>query len=413
LSAVLLFKQRYPEIVTTYHRLKSEIGAKLLGLYFPQGDIPPHLQGIGNVEIKRMLASTDLDTRAAALQVLAKKGRDNEFLPVLIKLLNNRDPIFLGPERRATTLSALSQEALTAILKRGIAAEPSNILLLRPYLEAAKDGRAEERKAIAEILGIVREPLAVPLLTEIAGREDDRQLRSAAELALQRIADPARGGVCAEVRAAQMQVMAGAVLGALPLVFVAARFTLRRTYFGWALLSLAPIFLVGGMVTLIYLEFTRENYSDNAVQAALLKRDLMTLRAMSYCESSDFPADSVLARHLVRMGDPTVIKTLIQLPSLEPDDFEHWRNALLTRNRWVMARIVASRLSAGSIAQLTSSNDPEIRKALAATLGRLMVKSNEIVRTLEQLTRDDNEEVATEAASGLEKVNNYPVWWYR
>lgn len=80
------------------------------------------------------------------------------------------------------------------------------------------------------------------------------------------------------------------------------------------------------------------------------------------------------------------------------------------RMRWILARIVASKLGTPGMNVLISNNEPQVKIAVAKALGKMMVKNESIIDALDQLSRDDDEHVRKIATEALPRVRRCPMW---
>jgi hypothetical protein len=370
--------------------------------------VPPHLKNLSLNDFRQMLAYTDEATAAAvtAMGVRQEYGA----VPDLIRLLNDTRPLRWGRNKEPTSMADVSEAALTQIIKGRIASEPENIGLLQPFFTAAIDGSPTQRKAVTEILGKIREPLAIPLLSDFS-RTKDPQLVEASTKALNQINSPEmnnRG--YSSLRRSQRAY----VLGSLILICLLFAWVVDRLISGEAkpliMLSAIPIVIIGGMSWILASDFREGTVTNQRIDMAIAHRNLEALRTMNYHDYTVYPGDSYVALSLVSLGNGNVIRDLTLLPAVQGVDDASLTEVVDKRVRWILARIVASSLGAPGMNELLTSNDPRVKTTVAKVLGKLMVKNQSIIEALTLLSKDQDEQVRKIATQALPQVQRYPAW---
>jgi hypothetical protein len=369
---------------------------------------PAHIKALGLSEFKQMLSYSD----AAAASAVKAMGDKEEYraVPELIRLLNDTRPFRWGGQKEPTSIADLSKRALTQILRGRISLEPENIGLLIPYFAGITGGGPLQRVAIVEILGEIKEPLAIPLLSDLSGNSD-KPLREATNKALTEINSfNVDNRLYSSLRWSQFSYVLGSWL-MIGLLSCWAFSRLRRgENKSLILLSIVPIVLVGGMSWIIAEDFRDGNVDERAIRAAIEQGNITALRTMNYHDYTTYPGDSSVVRRLVSLGSDNVIHSIALLPTVQTVDDTTFTEIADRRARWIMARIIAFRLGTPAMDELIRHKDVQIRIAVARVLGRFMVRNVSIIHALTRLSEDEDETVRTIAAEALPRVKAYPIW---
>ncbi len=370
--------------------------------------VPPYMKDLGLNDFKQMLSYTDA-AAAAAVTVMGDK-QEYGAVPELIRRLNDTRPFRWGRKKEPTSLADLSKTALTQIIKGRISGDPENIGLLLPYFSAATEGSVPQRKAIIEILGEIREPLAIPLLSDLS-RTNEQGLHEAASGALAETNSFSMDNPgYSSLRRSQLAYVLGSLLLIGLLLWWVISQLLSRADKPLIMLSAVPIVLVGGMSWIMADDFRAGTVDDRSIGTAIAQRNIQALRTMNYHDYTVYPGDSYVAHSLVRLGNDVVIHDLMRLPTVQAVDDASFTDIVDKRVRWILARIVASKLGTPGTDELISSNDREVKIAVARVLGKLMVQNESIIDALTRLSKDEDEKVSATAAEILPRVRRYPIW---
>jgi len=412
IAAVLLFDARRDDLTLGYNLIKREIGQQVFGIQL-ESATPQYAKDLPLQELKHMLVSTSQSLRATAIQAIGERG-ELTLVPTLIKLLNDDSSLRELPTRMPPSVALLAKQSLTNILRLRISKDPANISVLIPFFEAATRGTSQERKHCVDILGAINEPLGLPLLSQIAESDEDNGVRASARVAFDRIA-----GVRTDAdfylttRRTQLHV----IIVMFGTVVVLLGFMLRRLFRGgearFGVLALVPIVLCGGLGSLTTIDHFRGEIDKGSVSRSVARHDGMALRTMLYQDYTEYPGDSGIARYLVQIGNEDVIRTLLLIPSIEPDDLDHMKQSVEKRTQWLLARIVVSQLDSPKLFALARSNDRGVRLAFVKTADALSVTNPRIVEILTTLTSDSDAEISEKARVALERTKKYTMWQNR
>lgn len=380
----------------------------------PRGDglVPADIKAMGSKDLVALLSSRNALAVAYAVEELGNR----DVAPAvsqLIKKLNYGEWIQIPGVERSTSLARLSEDAIGSITRRQIDTYPGNIALLRPLFVSARKGTLAERVGALTILGRLREPLAVPLISETADHGDG-PLRDAAAKALAQSRLPTKDETVSEVldRTATWYLAGLCIIIAAAVGITAARIW-RRTPITSVLLLCIPLVLMIWITALTANVFSISIVVDGAIDEAVREEDLMSLKAMLYDEIVTYPGDSYVAQYLVDKGSDRVVYCLVQLPSVGPDDAPQSKKFLRKRADWILSRIVAQRLSNGTLDGLIDSNVPAVRTALVGALGKLGVRNDAVLQLLERLCLDSEDAIRVSASKALALVKKYPAWiWW-
>jgi HEAT repeat protein len=372
-------------------------------------DVRTRSKDLSVKDLKEMLTHANPDASAFAAKALALR-EEASALPELIQGLNNTRPFRERATREETSTAAVSKAAIITILKAQIRKQPENIALLTPLFTAAERGTAPERKAAIEILGELKEPLAKPLLEESVA-ERDRDLSGAARQALAQIdAQGTESEQSAALANWQMRlILVAGLLGAALLVASVFRL-IRGEQRRLALLSIAPIFLLGSFGAVIFIDHSRGIVSAEHLDAALRGKNLWELRTILYHEASPYPGDSYVARQLLTRFNEDMFGSFLSLPSVQSTDYDVFTKLADSRQEWILSRFLVANLDSPKLRALLSSKDKDVRRVTASTLGKLGIKNEQIIGALTLLAGDSNERVKKTAEEALAKVNRNPVW---
>jgi HEAT repeat protein len=407
-ACVLILLPRQNDFLELYREVIRFAEEDVLGMYSAGTKAPAYTKGLKLIDLKHMLATGSPALRASAVQALGDK-REDEVLAPLIQLLNDTELVDFGVERQS--ISELSKTSLTRFIRARIVQEPGNINILIPYLSGTLRGTPLQRSSMIDILGDIKEPLARPILTKIAENEEDDLVRSAAKRSLAKIdSNDVESSIYSELRANQRRLVV--VMTSLVCVLLLSMlYQLRKgQQRRLALLALVPALICAGFAVLVATEYSRGTVNSVAVDRALREGNIMIARTAGYHDQTEFPGDSYLARHLVKMGDARALRVLGASNSIEPDDIEALKRMTEVRRDWVLARMLSSRLGGSGLMDMVRNDDSGIRLAVVTALDKLMITNDEIVEVLELLTNDDNEEVRNRAAEVLVRNRNYPKW---
>jgi hypothetical protein len=369
---------------------------------------PPYMKNLSLKDFKQILSYTD-ERAAAAVTAMGVK-QEYGAVPELIRLLDDTRPFRWGRNKEPTAMADVSEAALTKIIKGRITNEPENIGLLRPYFTAAIEGSIPQQKAVIEILGKIREPLAIPLLSDFS-RTGDPQLREAATKSLNEIDSSEMGNrEYSSLRRSQRTY----VLGSLLLICLLFAWVVDQLISGTAksliMLSAIPIVLVGGMSWILANDFREGTVTKQKIDMAVEYRNIEALRTMNYHDYTVYPGDSYVARSLISLGNNNVIRDLIMLPAVQAVDDASFTEVVEKRVRWILARIVVSKLGTPGMNELIINNDAAVKIAVTKVLGKLMIKNDSIIEALTLLSKDKNEQVRKIASEALPRVQRYPAW---
>jgi len=410
LSAAVLLEPRRDDVASFFKRVSRDISQNLTGVHAVDDALPEYTKDLGLDELKRMLVSASPGLRASAVRALAERN-DYEIVPYLIKLMNNTKQSESDDKQETASLSQLAKVTVTRMIRRRIQQEPSNISFLIPYLNGAMSGSLLERKAYIEILGELREPLAVPALSAIADKDAVPEMQEAARIALAKIdADEIVSSRYASQRAHQLRVVVILCVFALILLGAGVVSTARRGEMRFVLLSLVPFLVCVGLAGAVAMDFYRGTLTPETVDKSIAEGNVMSLRTMIYQERPEFPGDSFVAHRLVKIGDANTIHSLGRMTTIEPDDFQFSQALAEKQRQWVLSRLVASRLGTPALNKLTYNSDPAVKLALVIALDGLMVRNESIKGILTILTGDSNGPVGQKASETLTRIANRPVW---
>jgi HEAT repeat protein len=370
--------------------------------------VPPHMKNLSLNDFKQMLSYTD-EAAAGAVTAMGVK-QEYGAVPELIRLLDDTRPFRRGRNREPTSMADVSKTALTQIIRGRISSEPENIGLLLPYLTAASEGSLSQRKAVIEILGEIREPLATPLLSD-SSRNNDPQISEAATKALTEVnSSEMENRGYSSLRRSQRAY----VLGSLLLICLLVAWVIDQLISGadkpLVLLSAVPVVLLGGMSWVLANDFREGTVTNQRIDTAVARGNIEALRAMNYHDYTVYPGDSKVARSLISLRDDNVIRDLLLLPTVQAVDDTSFTEVVDKRVRWILARIVASKLGTPGMNELIANNDPQVKIAVARVLGKLMVRNDSIIEALTLLSKDEDEQVRQIATGVLPQVRRYPVW---
>lgn len=372
-------------------------------------DIKAHAKDIPLKNLEEMLTYTNPVARAFASRALGHRA-DIAAVPDLIQSLNDTLPFRERNSREHTSLSEISEKTLVSILKTQIGREPENVVPLIPFFVAAERGSLAERKAVTEILGEIREPLARRLMLEIS-TDRDKEIVKASKTSLARIESyELENAGYANLRSTQVRLVLGSLL-LIALILGSIWQRLRKgSQTQLVLLSVVPVVLLGSFVAVIMNDLSKGQISEQAVDAAIRNRDLVTLRTMNYHDTAPYPGDSYMARYLLKSCNQEVIRCLILLPSVQITDDETATRLTETRTRWILARFVASGFGTPRLDRVVNSEDPAIKLAIVSVLGRLGVRNDYITGTLTRLSKDGDPRVRKSADEAFSRIRGYPVW---
>jgi len=405
---VLVVQPRIPSIVTYVRDMYHGIYGDVTGLYYQSGKTPAYAAQLNLQDLKSLLVSGSPALQITAFQALADRA-DYEVVPHLVKLLSSTSTLVPDGAKEPIPLAQLSKDCLRRIVSTRIARDPINVGLLKPFFSSATDGTFMERQAVIEILGDIREPLAIPLLTGIVDTESDPALREAARDALAKInSDKVHAEGYGEIQANQVQIML--VMAAMVILLLGSMVAgLRRgTDRRLALLLLVPVLVCGSLAWVAGAECWRGIIQTRTIDDAVRRGDVVALRSMNYEEYTVYPWDSYVSRRLVKLGNEQVVRAVTKVATLEPDDFDHLKDTLNVRSRWILSRIVGTQLGTPEFERLLKNADPHVRLTLATILGKLMIRNTHITRALEVLQRDQDETVRSSAEEAMRQLRQYP-----
>ncbi len=373
------------------------------------GKIPAEIRVLGSGDLVALLTSRNMSAAAYAVQELGYR-HEVSALPQLLKLLNNNDPLNIPGAERSTSLAKLSEDALRSITRHQIELHPGNISILRPLLETAGGGTLPERMGAIAVLGTIREPFAVPLLSKIAD-DGDEQLRETATQALAKLKIPQKDDLVSTVlHRTETRYLAGLCIIIAVALGTTTTWLYRRTPAKSVLLLCIPVILVVWITLLAGIDFSASIAVDKTIDDAVQEKNLMSLKAMLYDEFFPYPGDSYVAQYLVKKGTDEVVYCLTQLPSTGPDDDLNYKNFLAKRIEWILSRIISISIYNRTLDELLESTSPSVRTALATTLGKLGAKNEAILGALQHLSSDPEESVQKIASEALTLVKKYPPW---
>jgi len=356
-----------------------------------------------------MLTYANPEAKAFAAQALGQRA-DFAATPALIQALNDTRPFRDRHTKEEATLAGMAAEALVAILKAQINRQPENISVLTQFLTTAERGTPQERKSVIEILGEVKEPLARPLLLDIA-KEPDREIGTAAGNAVVKIeSKPKESEGSIELAHRQVRMVLSAGVLAIFLLAAMGYRLVRGPNRSLVLLSIVPISLVGAFGAVIASDYFAGEVDSSSIDRAIGNRDLRALRAINYHDPAQYPGDSYVARYLLVRCDEEVIRCLLSLRSVQVTDNEPVTQLTDRRMHWVLSRFIGSNLGSRRLDDIIASKDPKIRMAVASGLGGLSVRNDEITAALTRLAGDENEGVRRAAERFLADLKRYPIW---
>jgi len=359
--------------------------------------------------LTEMLTYANPEAKAFAAQALGQRA---EFAatPALIQALNDTRPFRDRHTKEEASLAGMSRDALVAILKAQINRQPENISVLAQFFTAAERGTPLERKSIVEILGEVKEPLARPLLLDMA-KEPDREIGAAAGNAVAKIESQPKEGE-ASIELAHRQVRMALSAGVLAIFLLASMGyrLVRGANRSLALLSIVPTFLIGGFGAVIASDYLTGEVDSSSIDRAIQNRDLRALRTINYHDRAQYPGDSYVARYLLGRCDEEVIRCLMLLRSVQATDDETVTKLTERRTHWVLSRFIGYSLGSRRLDDVINSKDPQIRMAVASALGGLAVRNDDITAALTRLAGDENEDVRKAAEKYLSGLKQHPIW---
>ncbi|MDQ7783696.1 MAG: HEAT repeat domain-containing protein [Desulfomonilaceae bacterium] len=384
---------------------------RLIALYAEKSDrvqIPPNIKAMGSDDLMALLSSRNVTAVAYAVQELGNRRTESAVLQ-LIDRLDNNDSLQVPGMEASTSVAHLAIIALASITRHRIELHPGNIALLSPLMESANGGTSAERAGAIAVLGRVREPLAVPLLSKLVEHGDDR-VRDAAARALETLRLPPRNNLVAEVLHRDEAVyLAGLCIVILVSLGTTAIWVRRRIPAKSVLLFCMPVVLVVWITLLAGIEFSVSIAVDKTIDRAVQTGNFLSLKAMLYDEFDPYPGDSYVARYLVEKGNDRVVYCLTQLPSSGPDDDKNYKEFLAKRIDWILSRIVSLKIADGSLEELLESEKPSVRATIVDALGKLGVKDEAISEVLKRLTLDPHEAVRATARKALGAVKQHPA----
>ena len=331
-----------------FRQIYRDAAENVVGLETQPG-VPQYTRDLSVHNLKQMLASTSPALRASAVRAIGDRSIQDLF-PVLIKLLNDLDPLPTSEGAQGTSLASLSKQSLTRIARDRIKREPANVGLLSPLFSAALQGTPLERSAVIQIIGSTGEPLAIPLLSRIRDQQSDRDIKEVAGRALDHItSDKVETPAHTKLKANQIQVVLAMSAMAVILLGSGANSLRKGMEARFVLFPLVPILLCGWLACMVAMEFQRGRADFQAVAAAIAEANPSALRSLNYQDPAEFPGDSYIAQYLVAIGNADVIRCVALLDLPDPDDLESWKARVNTRNKWVLARILASNLNAATL----------------------------------------------------------------
>jgi hypothetical protein len=407
-ACVVITLPRENQFLELYREAVRFATEDILGMGSDGANAPAYTRNLPLIELKHMLASESPGIRASAVQAMGER-QEQEVFTALAQLLNDTEVVRIGEKQ--VSISQLSKQSLSRFIRTRITQQPGNIAILIPYLSGIQQGTPLQRSSFIEIVGEIREPLARPLLVNVAQSEPDLLVQSAAKRALARIDSHAiDSDVYRELRANQRRV--GFIMICLTCVLVLfmlyhlAKGEKRRLGF----LALIPVLICGGFAVLASVEHWRGRLDAAAVDTAIRSGNVMIVRTAAYHDQTEFPGDSYMARHLVQMNGASALKTLNATLMPEPDDLDSLRHMTETRQAWILSRILGLRLGTPELQNLILNTDPETKLAILTAVDKLMVTDHEIIAVLKLLENDEDEQVKNKAAEVIARSRNYTTW---
>jgi HEAT repeat protein len=376
------------------------------------GNVPEHIRSMEVQDLESLLTSRNTLAVAYAVQETGNRHLTSATTQ-LIKQLNNNGRLRFPGAEKSTSITQLSEIALGSIVSNQIERNPGDIAILRPLFEAARIGTLSERVGAIGVLGRIREPLAIPLISEIADRGDGR-LQESATQAVAEFRQPQKNDwVAAVLCRSETTYLAGlCIIIAVALGTTFNRIRLRAPAKSVLLLCI-PAILVVWITLLAGIDFSMSVAVDDTIDEAVREEKLMSLKAMLYDDPVPYPGDSYVARHLVKDGSDRVVSCMAQLPSAGPDDDGTYGEFLAKRIDWILSRVVSTRLGNRTLDELLDSNLTGVRAALAISLGKLGVKNGVVLGALERLSLDPDEGVRKNATKALTLAKKKPTWsWW-
>ncbi len=262
-----------------------------------------------------------------------------------------------------------------------------------------------------EILGEIREPLALPLLVKISEVDADPDVRQAAKYSLSKLTLEAPDTPWYKhLQANQIQVAIVMVGMIVILIWYMVKGLITGMGARYLLLLLLPTILCAEFTWVSIAQCWRGRIDVKTIDGVITQGDLVALRSMNYQEYTDFPGNSFLTRRLVALGDENVIRLVKAVIRLEPDDLDDLKDALNLRSQWILSRIVAAKLGTPEFDQFLYSDDRDVRLTVANTLAKLRIQNSSITSALEILEADADKEVSIAAAEALQQVRKYREW---
>lgn len=384
------------------------VAEDILSAQEPASDILFPTRKLRSNDLRIMLSSSNSVARAYAIQEIAKRG-DLSAETDLIRLLKDSSPVQLSKGLQQTRVAEVAKTALVHIIRLRIWQAPDNIGLLVPYAKAAITGGLRERQAIIEILSQLKEPMARQLFAKMTA-DPNPLIRQAATDALANM-ELEKPRFLASVIGRKMDLTLTASLVIMMGCALWAGVTSKsgRTRLRISLLAVIPVVLLGWIISLIVLDFSMGIADERAIDSAIRHRETVALKAMNYQHITHYPGDSYVAQFLVKKGTEDTVQCLAHLLDAAPDDNPGYARILRDRSRWVLSRIIGTRLGTPELKELAESGHPEVRATVAEYLGRLKVRNHAIIDTLTRLTNDKDEEVRKKAIEALAKAARSPV----
>ncbi len=373
------------------------------------GKVPVDIRAMVSEDLVELLSSRNVQAVAFAVQELGKRHAVRAS-PQLIEMLNRHDPVDIPGAVATTSIARLAATALTSITRRQVELHPGNIAILRQLFQSADSGTVFERTGARAVLKRIHEPLAAYLNSKPAAHGAG-QPRDSTTHAVVKLQEPHKDDVLSVVlRRSETGYLA--VLCAIIAVALGTTITwiCGRTPAQSVLLLCMPLILIVWITLMAGIDFSMGIAVDDALDKAVQEGNFLSLKTMLYDEYVPYPGDSYVARYLVGKGSNQVVYCLTQLPAAGPDDDKNYRKFLTQRIEWILSRIVAIKLCKGTLDELSAGDLPDVKAALAVTLGRLGAKNEAILKTLERLSLDSDEEVRGKASKALARVKKYPSW---
>ncbi len=409
--AGLVLKPRLTDLNQAYDYITDQMFGDVSVLTKPDMESDLKLKEPGPGETRKRLMSIDPGARLEAIKAIEEKS-DPQFVPQLIKLLNDTTSVEDKNTRANSQISEAAKTALIKLTKDNIIREPGNMATFIPVFQAGLQGSHAEKIGIIDILSALREPVAYPLLKQMSENRDRSQIALRASDAIRSLIPKSVTAndyfvvTSRRIEFMYLLMFVGVMMG---LAAVAGLLKLKSAKF--AVLCVLALVLNVGLGLLVHAELERGAITENSLHNALQSENLSALRAMSYSDNTLYPGDSFFAQNLVQSPSVNTFKVLIAIPEIEPDDEGYFKTNFQIRSRWIMARILMLNLGQPALETIIDSSDEDVIMSVIETFERLQIQNDHIKCYLERLSEDDKpEKVRNAAGKTLSNIKGRRLW---